>query len=211
MAEIQILTDLQADYACELFNLGMGEAAVELSELVDEEVLMSVPVVQIMSKTDLLGSIDAHHDTQMNIVELEISSDVSGSGSLIYPTGGGEDLARTMIQAELSPEFQELSELEEEALIEVSEIVLHHIINTFSEQLNLPMNTGMPQCRTSTWSKLLGETGKYQSVQTVMTIRIDFAVRDQGIKGEILFLQDITMVQTIIKHIDKTLKDVGLI
>lgn len=44
------LNELQQDMLTELFNIGMGNAAAALSEMVSEEVLLSIPQISFMEK-----------------------------------------------------------------------------------------------------------------------------------------------------------------
>jgi len=46
------LTELQRDTITELLNIGMGCAAAALSEMVGEEVALSVPCVEVLSRRD---------------------------------------------------------------------------------------------------------------------------------------------------------------
>ena len=48
------LQDMQVDYIQEMFNTGLGDAAVELSELVNDEVLISVPKFALLSRDQLI-------------------------------------------------------------------------------------------------------------------------------------------------------------
>ena len=53
------LNELQEDMLTELFNLGMGNAASALSEMVSEEILLSIPKISFMEKSELANiSID---------------------------------------------------------------------------------------------------------------------------------------------------------
>lgn len=42
------LTDLQRDALLEIFNIGVGNAANSMSKLIDEEISLSVPKLQIV-------------------------------------------------------------------------------------------------------------------------------------------------------------------
>ena len=50
---MKALDELHQDMLTELFNLGMGNAANALSEMVNEEVLLSIPEVLFMDKAEL--------------------------------------------------------------------------------------------------------------------------------------------------------------
>ena len=53
------LSELENDALVEIFNIGVGHAAAAMSEIVNEEVTMSVPSITFLNRADaaaLLGS-----------------------------------------------------------------------------------------------------------------------------------------------------------
>jgi chemotaxis protein CheC len=57
------LSELQHDALVEIFNIGVGQAARAMSEIVSEEVTMSVPSIRFLNRADaaaMLGNNDTH-------------------------------------------------------------------------------------------------------------------------------------------------------
>jgi len=54
LKELQVLDELQQDALTEVFNVGMGSAAASLSEMVGEEVQLTVPEISFVNKEDAI-------------------------------------------------------------------------------------------------------------------------------------------------------------
>lgn len=198
------LSEFQVDYIKELFNTGLGEAAAELSEMVNEEVYMSVPTFELIDKKDIFDTVKISADTQVTLVAIKILGEFAGNGILLYPAENSLNLVRSALDSD-SP-LEQLSELESEALSEISEIILNQIITTISNLLQLDIQTGMPVCSRITFGEVISQ----KEGDLVMMVGMNFSVKNSDLRGDVMFLQDISTLTTFVEKVTEALQELGL-
>lgn len=72
------LSELQLDVLREVVNVGAGNAATALSQLVDRRVDMGVPTVMVMSFNDMISKMGSDEDVVV-AVELKVFGDAPGN------------------------------------------------------------------------------------------------------------------------------------
>lgn len=203
------LSALQVDFIKEQFNLGMGCAANELSQLVNEEVFMSVPSFSLITWSELMTRLTFGQNEQVTVVHVKIGGDLSGKGLLVYPTLDSLELAH-LLSHEFSP-LNDLTELEEEALAEISGIIINNIISTIGNQLNFGAYTSIPVCERGNWNYVSNSFLPSDMNQPVMFVGMSFAINNNSLKGELIFLQDGDVIDMLIDNTNKALEKAGLL
>jgi len=202
-------SELQIDFIKEIFNTGMGSAASELGDLVEEEVLLSVPDFQLSSMKDIISHIGIETDQVVNTITVRLTGDLEGDGMLIFPESNGVDLVRTFTDdSESLAATEGMTGQEQEALTEISGIILNHLITTLSELLTIRIESTMPSCRRDRISNIL-LTPKNASA-LIMFVGMSFSVKSLSLSGDILFLQNVESTEAFIKHVQKVLDENGL-
>jgi chemotaxis protein CheC len=79
------LTELQRDTITELLNIGMGRAAAALSEMLEAEVALSVPFVDVLSRRDAAVLVREQGYARIVAVLQEFSGFFWGDTMLILP------------------------------------------------------------------------------------------------------------------------------
>lgn len=198
------LTEMQVDYIQEMFNVGLGDAAVELSELVNEEVLISVPKFDLLTRETLIKQLGIPAEAEVTTVTVGLEGDLGGNGMLIFPTGRSLDLVRSVVGETASSEG--LTELEAEVLTEVASIILNQIISTIASLLSVNVRTQLPASDQETLHNALYRDAE---AETVMFVGMSFSVQELNLHGDILFLQTNEMVEKFIAEVSRVLEELG--
>ncbi|WP_415889943.1 hypothetical protein ACMXYV_01135 [Neptuniibacter sp. SY11_33] len=198
------LTEMQVDYIQEMFNTGLGDAAVELSELVNEEVLISVPKFDLLTRDELIKQLGIAPEAEVTTVTVGLAGDLGGNGMLIFPTGRSLDLVRSIVGETTSADG--LTELEAEVLTEVASIILNQIISTIASLLSVNVRTELPVSDQETLKSALYRDAE---AETVMFVGMSFAVQELNLRGDILFLQTNEMVEKFIAEVARVLEELG--
>ncbi|MDC5706291.1 hypothetical protein OPW41_10595 [Vibrio europaeus] len=199
------LNEIQVDYIQEMFNIGLGDAASELSELVQHEVHISVPKFTLLTRDALIETLNLDPDSEVMTVSVELVGELGGNGMLIFPTGNSLSLVQTIVGDTVSDDG--LTELEAEVLTEVGGIILNQIISTIASLLKVSVKTQLPVSNhTSIHSAL------YQNSESQMVIFVgmSFWVEELSVHGDILFLQSDNMVEVFVQEVDKILEELGI-
>jgi chemotaxis protein CheC len=206
MADDIYLSELQRDAITELLNIGMGRAAAALSEMVSEEVHLSVPSVEVLSRTEAAHKINGNPNKRIAAVRQHFQGPFWGDAILLFPQEKSLELVRILLREENIP-LETLTELERDALTEVGNIILNSCLSSLGDMLHYEVTSHLPIFITGTATEVL-ENDNPHSVQlddVVMFLRMDFALRSKDISGYVAFILEIPSIAQFKLRIDQYL------
>jgi len=132
------LSELQLDALRELMNIGFGQAAASLSEVIDLHVQLSVPKVLILRPSEIAAFIDSEVESRsaFSMVEQFFFGKFEGTSFLLLPEEEGRKLAG-LFGAEgdaLPPEY-DFSSIERETVVEIGNIIIGACVGKIAEIL----------------------------------------------------------------------------
>lgn len=193
---MHMLSSLQKDALCELFNISIGQSATALGEMLDDEVLLSVPEVRFLTVdevTDFLGKTS----TTMYCIRQPFKGTFSGNALLIFPEERSLDLVRALVGELLIGNA--LAQVQHDALREVGNIVLNACISSLAQMLETPFECGLTTVDSGDSRKILGT--RVQN-HVVMLIQIRFALKQQNIEGFVVFVMNTTSYDGLLRGIN---------
>lgn len=192
------LTELELDALTELVNLGVSSAATNLSELVREEVLLSVPKACVVTREQAILNLREHGAKRLVAIHQDFDGDIRGRALLIFPEARSMELIRAMVGAELS--LDDIMELEQEALAETGNILLNSCLSTIANSLERNLKISLPEV-------IHGEgpdffTSQSGADETVLFIYINFVVKQRDIQGFLAMILDLPSLVTLRNLLD---------
>ncbi|MGH8202017.1 MAG: chemotaxis protein CheX [Steroidobacteraceae bacterium] len=187
MSDTPTLTELQLDALTELVNLGVSSAAKNLSELVREEVVLSVPRASVVTREQAIANLREHDAKRLVAIHQDFEGDIRGRALLIFPEARSMELIRALVGPELSPD--DIIELEQEALAETGNILLNGCLSTMANSLQRSLKISLPEV-------IHGEGADFfqpssGAHETVLFIYINFAVKQRDIQGFLAMILDL--------------------
>jgi chemotaxis protein CheC len=134
----QVLTPLEKDALQEIMNISFGQAAADLSDVINLYVTLTVPYIDILRFNGVLPLIskDISGTDGMGMVKQFFSGKFSGSSVLIFPHGEGKKLLRLFDENYATSSLDsDVDILERETLIEISNIIMGACISKIAELL----------------------------------------------------------------------------
>ncbi|HEX5460210.1 MAG TPA: chemotaxis protein CheX [Steroidobacteraceae bacterium] len=193
-----ILTDLQIDALTELVNLGVSNAATSLSELVREEVFLSVPRVSVVTRDQAIANLREHEAKRLVGVHQDFDGDIRGRALLIFPEVRSMELIRALVGAELP--LDDIMELEQEALAETGNILLNGCLSTMANSLHRSLKISLPEVVHGDGTDFFAAMSN--SDETVLFIYINFAVKQRDIQGFLAMILDLPSLVMLQKLLD---------
>jgi len=194
------LSELELDAITELVNLGVSRAATNLARMVHEEVILTVPKVALMSRSEAIQTLSERESKSLVAVHQVFEGEITGRALLIFPEERSLELVRAVVGGDLS--LEEIIELEQEALAETGNVILNSCLATIANSLESNLKISLPEV-------LRGESSKFFSLEpppahgtTVMFIYIKFAMRERDINGYIAMMMDmpsLSAMQTLVR------------
>ena len=208
------LTDLEQDAIAEIANMGVSRAAVSLRQMVGEQVLLSVPAVEIVNRTKAAQLVDGGNSRKLVAVQQSFEGPFSGRALLIFPEAESLELVRSIVGAEQS--FEDVIDLEQEALAETGNIFLNACLATIANVLRRTMRMSLPAVVRGDGTILFDAQAPTAGGELVLFLYIDFTIRNRDIHGFIALLMDLPsitalkeIVRDYIRSIDQQIGNVG--
>jgi chemotaxis protein CheC len=186
------LTELERDALGELSNIAMARAANSLRQMVENQVVLSVPSVDIVSKataTELIGKSNA---ATLVAIRQDFTGAFSGRALLIFPEASSLELVRVVVGRQLP--LEDIVNLEDEALAETGNIILNSWIATIANLLRSGLKMSLPTVVRGD-SRQMFRSDENQNL--VLFLHIKFEVSEKEIRGYVALLMDIPSVEEL--------------
>jgi len=168
------LTELERDALTEIVNIGVSRAASSLRKMIGEQVLLSVPSIEVVSHRRAARLISEREVAELIAVRQDFSGPFSGRALLIFPETNSLELVRAVTGGELSAE--EVVEMEHEALAETGNVILNSCLATMANMLKRSLTMTIPEVLRGNGATLfeVDESGAEEGL--VLFLYIDFAM-----------------------------------
>jgi chemotaxis protein CheC len=145
---LNALSPFEKDALQEIMNISFGQAAADLSDVINMHVILTVPRIDILKIGQIhpyiLDEISTEDDISM--IRQFFSGKFSGSSILIFPHGEGKKLLKLFDQnIDSSSSGSDIAILEKEALIEISNIIMSACISKIAGMLGDVVNYSPPR------------------------------------------------------------------
>jgi chemotaxis protein CheC len=189
------LTELERDALTELANIGVSRAASSLRKMVGQQVLLSVPSVEVVSQKTAGALVAEREGNSLVAVQQEFAGAFSGRTMLIFPQAKSLELVRAIVGSEIAA--SEAKDIEEEALAETGNIILNGCLATMANILHQPLTVSLPQVRRGTGERLFQMDETSTDSGLVLFLYINFSILDLDIRGYIAMLMDLPSLEKL--------------
>ena len=207
-----ILTELEHDALTELVNIGVSRAAVSLRKMIGDQVLLSVPSVEIISRKEAATLIREREIDQLVAVRQTFEGAFSGHALLIFPESNSLELVRAVTGDVLSPD--EVQEMEHEALSETGNVVLNGCLASMANMLQRPLTMSLPEVHRGDGKRLFELAEKPTDSGVVLFLYINFTISGRDIRGYIAMLMDLASLgalkQLIAEFLERVMAPEGI-
>lgn len=191
------LNALELDALTEIFNHGVGQAALALSELAGEEVLLSVPKVEELSKREISDKLGALGANRICAVRQGFSGAVNTEALLMFPV----DQSLRLVQLMVGDDFPlaQLSEMEQESLAEIGNILLNSVVSSVADMLHIEFEGSLPQVELGQVADVLHAGASLDDL--ILSLQINFEIASRKIQGYLVFLLDVASSDVLEKKL----------
>ena len=179
------LTELQHDALIELFNQGVGQAASAMSQIVHEEVTMSVPLIKFQTRSEVAQALGGPYARRICAVTQIYQGAFNTEAILMFPEDKSLKIVQLMLGQTVT--MEELSDMEQEAMSEIGNIILNSCMSTLANISRKELHGSLPVYRIGTSDQILGSVGTHWD-GLVLTLKIDFNIEKHEIDGYVAFL-----------------------
>ncbi|MFT5875474.1 MAG: chemotaxis protein CheC [Clostridium sp.] len=178
------LSPMQLDVLQEVGNIGAGNAATSLSQLLNEKVDMTVPAINIVPFDDIFSKIGIE-EVVIGVI-VRVLGDIPGN--ILFTLEKGTALK--IISGLLGEEQQQLTELGDSALCEIGNIISSSFMNAIAKFTNLEIMPSVPAVALDMMGAILSttfiESGQFD--EYVLDLETQFLQENQKIRGHFYYI-----------------------
>src|SRR5262249_31606150 len=156
-------------------------AASSLRQMVGEQVLLSVPAVNIVTRQTAAELVQRGESPKLVAVQQLFEGPFSGRALLIFPQRQSLEIFRAIVGSEHSVE--DVIDLEQEALAETGNIILNACLATIANVLRHTMRMSLPSVIRGDGPSLFEVQSDAIRDNLVLFLYIDFTIKNRNIKG----------------------------
>jgi chemotaxis protein CheC len=191
-AHLTPLTDLERDALGELSNIAMARAANSLRQMVEYQVMLSVPSVDILAKEAATQLIAKSNSATLVAIRQDFTGAFSGRALLIFPEASSLELVRIVVGRQLP--LEDIVSLEDEALAETGNIILNSWVATIANLLKSGLKMSLPMVIRGDSSQMFRSD---ESQNLVLFLHIKFEISTKEIRGYVALLMDIPSLEEL--------------
>jgi chemotaxis protein CheC len=189
------LSEIEQDAIAEIANMGVSRAATSLRQLVGQQVLLSVPAVNIVTREAASRLVERGGSQKLVAVQQSFEGPFSGKALLIFPQAHSLELVRAIVGDQHS--LEDVIDLEQEALAETGNIILNACLATIANVLHRTMRMSLPSVVRGDGQTLFDVDARDGSGNLVLFLYIDFTIKKRDIRGFIALLMDLPSISAL--------------
>lgn len=195
------LNELERDALVEIVNIGVSRAAANLRKMIGDQVLLSVPSIEVVSRQRAARLIGERELAGLVAVRQDFTGPFSGRALLIFPETNSLELVRAVTGGALG--VDEVLEMEQEALAETGNVILNSCLATMANMLKRSLSMTIPEVLRGDGATLFEVDFASEKQGLVLFLYIDFSVRNHNIRGYIAMLMDLPSLATLKELLDE--------
>lgn len=185
----EILSGEETEILQEIMNIAFGQSAANLAEVIETQVVLSVPFIKIMQVKELPEYFKNHVKDykNINLVEQKFWGRFKGDALLVFSSGAGKELITLLQHEGTMPESESVDILEREMLMEVGNILIGACVGKIAELLNDVITYTPPILIVGKEYEEAIADNRYDPDNTAIVLKTDFSFEDGDVSG-FLFL-----------------------
>lgn len=200
------LSELHLDALAEVFNVGAGRAAASLSEIVGDEVKLSVPSVEIRRSADVDASIMALTSLKFGVVSQHFSGPFEAQALLLFTESHALEIVRDMMGSQMS--IEELAEFEQEAMCELGNIILNACLSAMADMLHISLNSSLPDYKIASADDIFKSLHNSEEQPFILVLHIDLSIEKRHSEGHLIFLLSSMSLRSLVQQLEQFLGNI---
>lgn len=194
------LNDSHIDVLKEIGNIGAGNAATALSQMLSKRIDMNVPEVSLLNYDDIIESIGGAENVVVGILVC-FHGDIEGVILLLFKKEFVHLILNSLLGTELHS-FEEISEMEMSALSEIGNIMVSSYVNSISSLTNLNIDITVPSLNIDMSGALLDSvTSEFEDVADKgIFIREKYFCQDETLYSHLLLLPSMPSLKILLER-----------
>ncbi|WP_374496007.1 chemotaxis protein CheC [Zoogloea sp.] len=195
------------DALTEAFNLSLGEAASTFSAIVREEIELSVPTIELVSREELTHRLESAQPAGTTERLCRINQRFAAAvgfqtdALLLFPEHGSLEIVRRMLGDDAA--IEHITELEQDALAEIGNIIINSCMSSLANLFGTEMYGSLPRVQSRTARTLLDDK---PATDVILVARIGMTMAAHNLHGFVLFIMDVPSIEHFMDRVSSYFK-----
>jgi len=192
------LNEIHIDVLKEIGNIGAGNAATSLSQMLSKRIDMNVPEVSLLNYDDIIDSIGGAENVVVGIL-VGFGGEIDGIILFLLKKEFVHLILNSLMGTELKS-FEDISEMEMSALSEIGNIMVSSYVNSISSLTNMKIDITVPSLNIDMSGALLDAvTAEFsEAADKVIFIREKYFCQDETVYSHMLLLPNTTSLKILL-------------
>ena len=198
-----LLNEIELDALSEIFNVGAGRAAASLSDIVGDEVLLSVPKVKFYLAEEVNARVLALSTARLGSVKQKFMGPFNMTASLLFTEERALEIVQDMLGSQVR--MEDLVEYEQEAMCEVGNIILNACLSAMADMLAISFESTLPEYSTDAPDIVIARMVTDNVDPMMLILHIDMIIEKRQSQGTLIFCLSASSIEDLHSHLDKFL------
>jgi len=194
------LNETHIDVLKEIGNIGAGNAATSLSQMLSKTIEMNVPEVDILNLDDAIDTMGGHENIVVGVL-VSFYGDIDGVILFLLKKEFVHLILNSLMGTELNS-FEEISEMEMSALSEIGNIMVSSYVNSIASLTEMAIDITVPSvCIDMTGAIIDAVASEFSEVSDkVMFIKEKYFCGEETIYSNMLLLPSVTSLKILLNR-----------
>lgn len=192
---------LELDVMREISSIGTSHAATSLSKLLQKEVRITIPEVNILGYEETVNRIGQIEELVAATL-VRMSNQISGMMLFIFKMDLANAILGKLIGRQYTS-FEEMDEMDYSALEEIGNIIICSYVNAFTQLVGVDIDLSVPSSTVNMLGGILTVPMTENNFETdkLMYINAEFIMDGQTLSDGLLMLPDIESLNRILEKL----------
>ncbi len=191
------ISEDEQDILNEITNIGIGDAAAMLNDMVNCHIVLSAPQIIIVTREELKARLTEKMGKDLSVVEMKFSGEINGTANLLFPLESGKKLTNI-----LSDDFddEDYNSLKSGTLTEVGNIILNSVLASFSNSIGDCLSFSIPLFRDLKLEQYAEKNIPHTKLdKSIFLCEVSFSAEEVNIYGQVVLFFDVESVTKMFK------------
>lgn len=191
------LTPFHLDALTEIVNIGIGQAASILNEMLNSHVILQVPHLDVIERDDLPKYFTEYGEDNLSSVKMDFTGNLNGVSSLIFPPDSATKLVSILTGEKIGT--SDLDSVRMETLNEVGNIVLNGVMGSIGNIMEKHIDFSIPVYSEGKIEDMINQ--QFNMAGTIVFAEGFFTVEKHKIRGNIVLLFEMFSMDALLDAI----------
>ncbi|MBI5330620.1 MAG: chemotaxis protein CheC [Betaproteobacteria bacterium] len=189
------------DVLTELGNIGISRAARQLSQLLNEPILIAVPRVELCTPSEAARHLDPGGGGELACVYQRMSGELPGHIALLLPARDTHLLFRDLLGQGAPLHTLDLRAFEHEAMTEIGNILISSCISAMADMLGLRIDVSVPRFAEAHAQELIQDDAGADGERVALLIHTHLTAARRDLEGTILLMLSTTAAEKVMRAV----------